>query len=119
MMPFRMSARVLGVATILALLCALSMGASSAGAGNNLQGELEPGFQGESGIPPDFDRRSGRRAVTDAQESRAAALGAAVRWNRFGTPQSLISYDGALDSGIAGDPVSAAKSWLRQNATLF
>jgi extracellular elastinolytic metalloproteinase len=117
MLPFRRSARLLGAVILVGLLSPGLIGVS--GAGSAPGGELRPGFQGESGIPADFDRRAGRRAVTELQERKAAALGATVRWNRFGTPQSLISYDGALDSGVAGDPVDAAKSWLRQNASLF
>ncbi|MQB01336.1 MAG: peptidase M36 [Actinobacteria bacterium] len=77
------------------------------------------GFQGESGIPPDFDNRSGRAAITNEQRNRASALDAAVRWNRFGTPQSAISYEGSLGTGLGRDPVDAARAWLSQNAGLL
>jgi len=64
-----------------------------------------------------------RRAVlqpTAGQEAAAEALGATVRWNRFGTPQSLISHGDFLATGIrAEDAESAARSWLEAADPLF
>jgi extracellular elastinolytic metalloproteinase len=104
---------------IATLLGALIAGGPSAGAGARQGRDLRPGFQGESGIPPDFDRRVGRRSITRSQRTIVQGLDGAVRWNEFGTPQSLIAYKGSLGSGLPDDPVAAARSWLRERAPLF
>ena len=68
---------------------------------------------------PDKDFRVGSIQPTAAQRSRASQLGAVVRWNSFGTPQSLIRYGGWLSSSITGSPETAARTWIRQNRILF
>ena len=67
----------------------------------------------------DKDFRNGVTQPTSAQISRARQLGATVRWNRFGTPQSLIKYGGWLATGLSGSPETAARSWIRTNRSLF
>ncbi|HWS55500.1 MAG TPA: M36 family metallopeptidase [Pyrinomonadaceae bacterium] len=66
----------------------------------------------------DVDRR-GTVAPTAAQKTIVANLRAAVRWNRFGTPQSLIKYGGFLATGLSSAPSVAARAWIRGNRTLF
>lgn len=44
----------------------------------------------------DLDNRAGSIAPTAAQKTIANNLKATVRWNRFGTPQSMIKYGGYL-----------------------
>jgi extracellular elastinolytic metalloproteinase len=84
-----------------------------------------PGVQGQAQITeahtalPDFDSRVGKSEPTGAQLAQVANLGAQVKWNRFGTPQSLIKYGGFLATGLANDPVVAARDWIRTNRTLF
>jgi hypothetical protein len=67
----------------------------------------------------DLDTRSGSIAPSAEQQRAAAALGATVRWSRFGTPQSLIKYGGYLARGLSGEPADAARGWLRANRVLF
>ena len=67
----------------------------------------------------DKDFRTGSIQPSATQKSRAAQLGATVRWNRFGTPQSLIKYGGYLATGLNGSPENAARNWIRTNRTLF
>lgn len=68
----------------------------------------------------DVDARSAMLRPTDAQKAAAESIGAQVRWNRFGTPQSVIKFGGFLATGIgAEDAESAARSWLDENAALF
>ncbi|WP_375478354.1 M36 family metallopeptidase [uncultured Jatrophihabitans sp.] len=67
----------------------------------------------------DLDARVGSVAPTAAQRSAVTALGAAARWNRFGTPESLIKYGGYLSAARSGDAVSVARAWLSSNAALF
>lgn len=69
---------------------------------------------------PDFDARTGSVAPSSAQLALVSALGAEARWNRFGTPQSLVKHGGYLASGISGNTaVAAARSWLETNKALF
>jgi extracellular elastinolytic metalloproteinase len=68
---------------------------------------------------PDLDVRTGSVQPTAAQRELASGLGT-VRWNRFGTPQSLINHDVYLATGLRGEnAVAAARSWLRANRELF
>lgn len=64
----------------------------------------------------DFDSRTAWVQPTPQQISIASQLGT-VRWNHFGTPQSLIHYGGYLATGLGSDPVAAASSFIRSNAS--
>ncbi|HUR16592.1 MAG TPA: M36 family metallopeptidase [Candidatus Limnocylindrales bacterium] len=76
---------------------------------------VTPGLGGLS----DKDFRAGSVQPTSAQISRVTQLGASVRWNRWGTPQSLIKRSGWLATGLSGTPETAARNWIRTNRTLF
>ncbi len=65
---------------------------------------------------PDLDRR-GAALPSPAQRKAAAGLGATVRWNRFGTPSSILTTDGDLGPAAGSDPVAAARSWLQDHRT--
>jgi extracellular elastinolytic metalloproteinase len=74
---------------------------------------------GQQGLG-DLDARTGSVAPTASQAATAAALGATVTWNRFGTPHSLIKYGGYLATGLSGDTAGvAARSWLDSQKDLF
>ncbi|WP_082574541.1 MULTISPECIES: M36 family metallopeptidase [unclassified Nocardioides] len=61
----------------------------------------------------------GTVAPTALQRSAVAALGPAqLRWNDFGTPASILPKDGSLGAA-PGDPVTAAKTWVTDHATLL
>ena len=65
-------------------------------------------------------RRGDSVAPTAAQREAVRALGATARFNRFGTPQSLINRDGYLAEGIdAPDAAAAAEKFLLDNRELF
>jgi extracellular elastinolytic metalloproteinase len=67
----------------------------------------------------DLDRR-GTAAPSPTQQRAVATLGAVdVRWNRFGTPSSLLPADGVLAKATSADPVVAARTWLSRNAAVF
>ncbi len=68
---------------------------------------------------PDKDFRAGLIQPSVAQKTRVTQLGAAVRWNKFGTPQSLIKHGGWLATGLGGSPENAARTFVRNNRTLF
>ncbi|MBZ5736658.1 M36 family metallopeptidase [Nocardioides mangrovi] len=67
----------------------------------------------------DLDAR-GTAVPSAAQRTAARDLGAVdVRWNRFGTPASILPTDGVLARSTSDDPAVAARAWLRQHAALF
>lgn len=68
---------------------------------------------------PDLDTRTGELQPTSTQKGIVTGLGATVRWNRFGTPQSLVKYGGFLATGRTGESASAARGWIRDNRVLF
>lgn len=68
---------------------------------------------------PDLDARTGTIAPSSAQQQIVSSLGARATWNRFGTPESLIKYGGYLATGLSSDPVTAAKTFISNNASLF
>jgi len=63
---------------------------------------------------PDLDLR-GAVLPTRGQREAAAALGATVRWNSFGTPASIFAVDGDLGPASGSDEVAAARTWLRRH----
>jgi hypothetical protein len=65
----------------------------------------------------DLDQR-GHAAPTSTQES-AVPTGATVRWNRYGTPASILPASGYLSAPKGGDRVAIARSWLDQHSALF
>ena len=104
-------------ATALTLGLAQAPGAGAAPeapatASSQLLGETPAGLD-------DLDVR-GTVAPTAAQLGRASALGSSVkvRWNSLGTPASIAPTSGSLGTA-AGAPVTAARSWLKSNATLL
>jgi extracellular elastinolytic metalloproteinase len=110
--------RSLAILSVLTLMMALTV-VGSAGAQGNQQDPDEFDFQGEKRALPDIDRRGAPRAPSTRQEALAADLGAQVRWNEFGTPQSLLNHDGYLSDRLDGDAADVARAWLRDNAALF
>ena len=76
-------------------------------------------FDGASQGLEDVDARAGNVLPTAAQRSAVSALGATARWNRFGTPQSLIKYGGFLATGLSRDPEAAARAFLNRNRGIF
>jgi extracellular elastinolytic metalloproteinase len=68
---------------------------------------------------PNLDKRVGSISPTADQLSRVQSLGAKVEWNKFGTVHTMLKYGGFLATGLSGDPVSAARAWIRANRVLF
>jgi extracellular elastinolytic metalloproteinase len=74
------------------------------------------------GVPigfSDVDARVGSVSPTSTQLKKVTALGATARWNRYGTPESMIKYGSYLGTGYSGTAVTVAKSWLKTNASVF
>lgn len=110
------SFRLLGVATVTALLAGLSQLPGVAVSTPALKSvpSLE---QATTGLD-DLDVR-GVALPSAAQKSAAAALDGGVRWNQFGTPASISPVSGTLGAATSGDAVAAARSWLSSHANLF
>jgi extracellular elastinolytic metalloproteinase len=110
------SARVLLLLAALGVTAAIALPAAGAPLGRDrsaqLQGNAARGAH-------DADRRQGQKSPTLEQRKLAAARGVTVRWNRFGTPRSLVHHGGYLATGLGRDPVSAAKRWLASNRGLL
>ena len=104
--------RLLVVLGVVALVAAISSPAS----GGSIQ-VGDPRLQGDPQAVVDRDARTERKAPSAQQ--RAAARGKTVRWNRFGTPQVLSGDGDYLATGLASDPVAAARAWLAGNTTLL
>src|SRR5258707_7275094 len=68
---------------------------------------------------PDLDNRVGSVAPTATQLSTVESLGAKAEWNQFGTIHTMLKHGGFLATGLSGDPVSAAREWIRANRVLF
>jgi hypothetical protein len=62
---------------------------------------------------------AGAVAPTAVQRSLVEKLGAHATWNRYGTPASLIRYEGYLATGLSGSPVDEAKAFLGAQKALF
>jgi extracellular elastinolytic metalloproteinase len=107
--------RLLALIAIFVLAPYASAFAAQGGNGNN---DVD-NFQGEAHGHKDRDARRGAKKPTAQQESLAAQSGGRVRWNQFGTPATLSNDSGPLASGLPGDPVAAAREYLRQNRALF
>jgi extracellular elastinolytic metalloproteinase len=96
---------------------ALILTALPAGGAQGSRGQ--PRLQGEAVRQWDLDARGSALAPTAAQRAAARATGASVRWNRFGTPASMIRQKGFLASGVSNDAVAAARTYLLRNRALF
>lgn len=102
----------------LAQLPALSAGAATPDAAPGVATPLGSLADPVAGLG-DLDVR-GSAVPTAAQRSAAADLGAVdLRWNRFGTPSSILPADGVLARATSTDPVRAARAWLRAHAAVF
>ena len=71
-------------------------------------------------LEPDRDFRTGSVQPSRAQRNAVSDLGARARWNRFGTPQSLIRYGRFLATNVQGSNAQeAARNFLANNASIF
>lgn len=113
----RAAALSLGVA-LAATVAAAPVGARSGDSGE-LPDARAASFQGEEGAVPDVDARTGTVAPNAAQRRIAASMGATVRWNRFGTPHSMVNHRGYLATGLGRDAVTAARGFVDANRALF
>jgi extracellular elastinolytic metalloproteinase len=110
------SARALMLFAALGVTAAIALPAAGAPLGRDRSAQLQ-GNAARGTL--DADRRQGLRSPTLEQKTLIAARGITVRWNRFGTPRSLVHQGGYLAAGLGGDPVAAARRWLTSNSRLL
>ena len=122
--PFR--ATLVAIAAVGLLAAALAVpGGAQAGSPGAAPAAVPPadgggsGFLGDGDGLTDRDFRTGSVNPTAGQLAAVQNLGASVRWNRFGTPATLVEHGGYLASGLDGPAADAARGWLRSNAALF
>ena len=67
-------------------------------------------------LEPDRDFRAGSVQPSRSQRNAVSDLGARARWNRFGTPQSLIRHGRFLAMNVQGSNAEdAARNFLANN----
>ena len=107
----------IGLLAVAAVVGSIPIGAAAAPA----QQRSAPPTLGEA--PPaeyaQVDNRPGALAPSSAQRSHLARSGVTARWNKLGTPAALSAPDGVLASGLAKDPVVAARQYLSGSTRLF
>jgi extracellular elastinolytic metalloproteinase len=67
----------------------------------------------------DVDNRGGSVAPSARQRTLADQQSTTVRWNRYGTPGTLVPRAGLQRRGAAADPVAVAKAYLTGNGAAF
>ncbi|MBW4720462.1 M36 family metallopeptidase [Saccharothrix sp. SC076] len=77
-----------------------------------------PVVQGDTTDHGDVDHRPGAVRPTERQRALAAERGAVVRWNRYGTPATLVPH-ASTRTRVDGDPVAVARAYLVANSDVF
>jgi extracellular elastinolytic metalloproteinase len=113
----RLLLRALIFFAALTLTAAIALPAAGSSEGHAARPQLQGDALGHGAL--DLDRRLGRQGATLRQKLLVTTRRAAVRWNRFGTPKSLLRYGGYLGAGHSRNPVAAARHWLVANHRLL
>jgi hypothetical protein len=83
------------------------------------QVDAQPGFQGELTHGRDVDNR-GTAQPTDQRRTLASQRSTAVRWNKYGTPATLVPRaDIQRRPAATSDPVATARGYLMTNRDAF
>lgn len=78
------------------------------------------GLQGDEVADGDVDNRAGTVRPTERQRTAADQRGTTVRWNRYGTPATLIPrLDVQPRARADQDPATIARDFLKDNRELF
>ncbi len=69
---------------------------------------------------PNIDTRKGEIKPDEEQLARISSLnGAKAEWTKFGTVRTLTKNGGFIATNLTGEPVTAARNWIRSNRDLF
>ncbi|HEV8555132.1 MAG TPA: M36 family metallopeptidase [Actinophytocola sp.] len=78
------------------------------------------GIQGEGSPRRDVDNRGAAAVPTTQQRTLATERSTAVRWNRYGTPATLVPRtDTQRRAATTSDPVAIARGFLADNRAAF
>ncbi|TDV57412.1 hypothetical protein [Actinophytocola oryzae] len=75
--------------------------------------------QGDTVGTGDIDNRGASAAPNERQRSLAEERGTTVRWNRYGTPATLVPKPDGRRRDTAADPVAVARNFLADNRETF
>src|SRR5436190_637915 len=101
-------------------LLAVSMTAGTAASEPASPGPAVFDFQGELSQSRDVDNRGDAAQPTQRQRSLAAERSTSVRWNRYGTPATIVPRrDAAPKTNVASDPIAVARGYLQDNREAF
>ncbi|MET0233192.1 MAG: M36 family metallopeptidase [Kibdelosporangium sp.] len=76
--------------------------------------------QGDTHGTGDVDNRPGAAQPTAQQRSSAAERSTSVRWNKYGTPATLLpKADAQRRNTATSDPVAIARAYLADNTSAF
>ena len=107
------------VMVLVAAVCVAVQPAGAKSPGASASSQSDPGFQGENSRVKDLDARPGKKAPTSGQQAAAQRKGVVARWNKLGTPDNLSRPGGYLQTGLAADPVTAARQWVADNSDVL
>ena len=110
----------LRTATALVAATAIISTAPVGAAANRSDEQRSIGIQGDTQDTKaysDKDNRKGKIAPSTRQRSLVAGSRQTARWNKFGTPAALTAQRGALATGLAADPETAARQYLAAATT--
>ncbi|QFZ19008.1 M36 family metallopeptidase [Saccharothrix syringae] len=115
-----MGRRVLRQAAVLAATGALAIGplVATGTASAAPTGGATVEAPGDGHDPDDVDNRPPAARPSDRRLALAGERAATVRWNRYGTPATLVPRPG-LQARSAGDPVAVARGYLAANPDVF
>ncbi|MEU4807340.1 M36 family metallopeptidase [Actinosynnema sp. NPDC023587] len=75
--------------------------------------------QGDTHGDGDVDNRPATAQPSERQLTVAGDRGTTVRWNRYGTPATLVPRADVRQRGAGQDPVGVARAYLGDNRDLF
>jgi hypothetical protein len=75
--------------------------------------------QGDVAGDGDLDNRAGTAQPSGQQRTLADQRSTTVRWNRYGTPATLVPRAGLQRRDASGDPVAVARAFLADNRAAF
>jgi extracellular elastinolytic metalloproteinase len=107
------------LAALLVTAAATGSGPAGAAPGRAEPPAGAPDARGDAHSPRDKDNRTGTLAPTAGQRARASRVDAPVQWNALGTPSAFGPAAEGLATGLAADPLSAARQYLMRERDLF
>ncbi|MFL6125893.1 M36 family metallopeptidase [Actinophytocola sp.] len=106
--------RTFALVTTTVLTCSLTIGTAS-----GAPAAPDPAGQDQATPSRDVDNRGGAAQPSERQRALAGQSSTTVRWNRYGTPGTLLPRTDRQRRDAAADPVAIARSFLTDNREAF